>query len=357
MDKMDQLLAKIDQFFGWLEDVLPKMQSDLAKVQADLATQQNEVAALKTSQVQIEVRLARLEANQEEHKTQTSPLEMYVNARSDAIKVRLDEQRQTVNALIPTRLTTLPGWAHGDHAGEGGRLLFPCPVGDGNQFLQCDPGTAFIHGSSGLNHAFLEIDGPARHHQAGCGIEQCNVAKGTGGTIEQGPQGSGIVGRVAALQVFGAGRREPDRLWGDGESTDLPIPVFGDIGRTGGGDLVQTVMTVHHPNTFGAQTPQNLGQWLHPVCREDADHLTAGTGWIRQRSQQVEDGADAKLGTDGHDMAHGTVVTGRHHEADPGFGQGFAHQREIGVNVDTECFQHIGRAGSGRQGLVAMFCN
>ena len=99
---------------------------------------------------------------------------------------------------------------------------------------------------------------------------------------------------------------------------------------------------------------QHLGQGLDPGLGEDAQKLTPRPGRIGERAHEVEDGAGAEFDPRGSDMAHGAMMTGRHEEADIGAPQRLADEGHIGIDIDAEGAQHIGRAGLGGGGAVAM---
>ena len=50
-------------------------------------------------------------------------------------------------------------------------------------------------------------------------------------------------------------------------------------------------------------------------------------------------------------------VVCRHQETDTGLKKRFTHQCHVGVDVDPECGQHIGRAGFGGERTIAVFCH
>ena len=99
------------------------------------------------------------------------------------------------------------------------------------------------------------------------------------------------------------------------------------------------------------RTATRGGPGLRPGART---HWAANTpiSWrldargIGQRAQQIEDRAGAQLDARAGDVTHGTMVAGRHHEADAGLPDRLLHQRELGVDIDAELGQHLGRAGT-----------
>ena len=61
---------------------------------------------------------------------------------------------------------------------------------------------------------------------------------------------------------------------------------------------------------MGCQTLERLRHQFHHGRRENADHLIAGLGGIRQRSNDVEDRLHLQLRARRHHVLHGAVKTG-----------------------------------------------
>ena len=134
----------------------------------------------------------------------------------------------------------------------------------------------------------------------------------------------GIGGGIAALEVGERGARQPGILGRHLEARDLAVLELGDQRRAGGGELVEAV-AMDDPGALAAELAQHFGDRLHPVRREDADELALGAGRVRQRPEQIEDGARAELDAGRPDMAHGAVIARRHEEADAGLDHGALH--------------------------------
>ena len=77
-------------------------------------------------------------------------------------------------------------------------------------------------------------------------------------------------------------------------------------------------------------------------------------GWIRQRSEDVEDCADAEFLADGTDVLHRSVVLLGEHKADADLLELFDDLSGGLVEVDAECFEAVGGTALRGGGAVAM---
>src|SRR3546814_8029253 len=102
-----------------------------------------------------------------------------------------------------------------------------------------------------------------------CSSDLHDVAISALGARQQGPQGLGILLRLAALQLLRPRRRQPGVLRRDLEALDLAPVQRRDAGRAGRGDLVEAVQAVDDPGAFRPQLAQPLRQWFDPFGGED----------------------------------------------------------------------------------------
>src|SRR3546814_6007823 len=100
-------------------------------------------------------------------------------------------------------------------------------------------------------------------------------------------------------------------------SSDLVLQL-GNLGGAQGGDLVHAAGAVHHPGALVAEIAQHGSERLGPLRGKHPDELALHLGRVRQRPQQVEDGAGAELDARRPDVTHGAVVALRHEEAGAG---------------------------------------
>lgn len=99
-DRSAEILAKLDQ----LLTVTTSLQVEVRGVQSDVGGLQIDVGCLQTEVTGQGLRIDRLERT-------VSELAHAVDKGFGMLNVRLDEQRQTINALIPTRIAAVPGRA------------------------------------------------------------------------------------------------------------------------------------------------------------------------------------------------------------------------------------------------------
>jgi hypothetical protein len=187
----------------------------------------------------------------------------------------------------------------------------------GHQSGQGGLGAAVVEHRAGQFDALAQGLDLVGHQEGGGGVEHDDVAIGALLAVQQGGQGGGVEGGVAAGDVGQGRARQAHGFRGDREQAQRPVAPFGDLGLAGGGQLVHAG-PVHRPGALGAQRPQGLGHRLDEAMGRDADHLALGAGRIGQRAQQVEDGAEAQLLADRRDVLHRPVVRLGEQEADAG---------------------------------------
>src|SRR5712692_1634019 len=111
---------------------------------------------------------------------------------------------------------------------------------------------------------------------------------------------------------------------------------------------------MHHPDVLGAEILQHLRDRLDPLAREQADHLAFDAGRIRERTEQVEDGAGAELDAGRADVLHGRMMGGREHEPDARLADATPDAVGGNLDVDAERGQHVGGARARGERAVAV---
>ena len=96
---------------------------------------------------------------------------------------------------------------------------------------------------------------------------------------------------------------------------------------------------------------ENLGVFR---C-EHADEMIAGSGWVGQRPEQVEDGSHFERAADGAGEAHGGVHLLREEETDPVFLYAAFHDGWFNVEIESEFGEHIRGSGFAGDRAVAVF--
>src|SRR5438105_10525112 len=120
--------------------------------------------------------------------------------------------------------------------------------------------------------------------------------------------------RGAAAQVFARATGDAevervDRSLPDAAAYDLAHEV-----RADGRELVDPARAVDDEGPARAEAREHLGDRAHEAGLVDADDLGAGAGRVRQRPEDVEDGASGELPPDRGRMAHGRMMGGREEE-------------------------------------------
>ncbi len=92
--------------------------------------------------------------------------------------------------------------------------------------------------------------------------------------------------------------------------------VLGHLRRPAGRDLVHPGMPVDHEHPLGTQAARHLGHDGARLGVVDAEQLPRGTGRVRERAEDVEDGANAHLATGSRRVTHARVQRLGEQEAD-----------------------------------------
>ena len=177
------------------------------------------------------------------------------------------------------------------------------------------------------------------------GVEHDDIAERSTLATQHCTDGRGVGGRVATFQVLGP------RGWQSGigrrhiEGRNHAISQFGHVRRAGGRQFVQPVRAMYDPGSDAPEIAQYVGHRLDPVAGKRTRELASNAGGVGERSQQVENRADAHLNPRAGHMAHGAVVARRHQESYAGLADRLFHMRHRGVKIDAEGGQNVRRAG------------
>lgn len=155
-------------------------------------------------------------------------------------------------------------------------------------------GPAGVDASPGLFHALAEAgDGP-RDQQGGRDVEQRDVAVWPGLTFENGFCDAGsLIERVDGELRVGD-RRDSEVGRADALAAERAVFDVHEQGLGAGGQFIKPVHAVGDDGSLGAQSRERAG---HRFCEGeviDADELAAGAGGVRQRAEEIEDGAEAE---------------------------------------------------------------
>ena len=105
----------------------------------------------------------------------------------------------------------------------------------------------------------------------------------------------------------------------------------------------------------GVEEEHGFGDEGDEVRGVDAHDLRGGSGGVRERADEMEDGADAEGAADGHDGLHRRVQGGGVEEGEAMFAEGGCAFVGGESDGDAEGFEDVGGAARGGDGAVAVF--
>ena len=128
--------------------------------------------------------------------------------------------------------------------------------------------------------------------------------------------------------------------------------------RWGGyGDLVQTVLTVHHDGVHRTQQIQYAGDGFAETRHGHAGELAARAGRVGDGPKDVEHGAHADLAAWPGGVLHGRVVHGREHEPEAGLVHAARDAGRWQIDGHADRLEEIGRAAGTGDVPVAVLGN
>lgn len=220
-------------------------------------------------------------------------------------------------------------------------------------------GEAGVDGLGGAGDAFLEVAGESGGDEDGGRVEQDDLAAGSGDAGEDVVEEGAVGGDVAAGELVECGAGEAGHFGGDAGGFELGLAgvVFedaGDDGFAGGGELVDAVGAVNDEGAASAEGEQGAADEEDAAGGEDADDLDAGLSGVGERSDEIEDGAEAEGAAEGAEGFHGGVVEGREEEDESGFAEALDGELGGEVDGDAEGFEDVGSSAAGGDGAVAV---
>ncbi|BBZ16107.1 hypothetical protein MGAD_04420 [Mycolicibacterium gadium] len=168
------------------------------------------------------------------------------------------------------------------------------------------------------------------HHRASR-IEHHSITHRALGAAEHRPHRLGVRLRVTADELGQLRAGEPERHRIERQPLDSAGLNSPDGARRGGGQLVKTVIAVHHQHA-GAAGGENAGHHLGQVRPRAADQTGPRRGRIRQRPKQIEDGGHTDLAPHNASMPVGRMELRRETESDTDLSD--AARDILGTQVD-----------------------
>ena len=105
---------------------------------------------------------------------------------------------------------------------------------------------------------------------------------------------------------------------------------------------------------LAAELAQGAGEGLAARGVVDAHELHGGQGGVGERTEEIEDGADAEGATHRHRVTNARVVLGRKEKADACLLEATARDLGWGVDAHPELLEDVGRAALARDAPVAV---
>ena len=189
-------------------------------------------------------------------------------------------------------------------------------AGEVGEFLS---GGAGVDGSRGDGDCFRDaIEGDfSDSGESGGGIGENNGARGSGLSAENAGDDGGGFGRRTDFQLLGLDFREIEVCGSPMEFAEGEI-TFDDEGQRFApeGDFIELAGTADDDGARAAEISEGLGEESGGFMAADAEELVFGGGGVCQRSDEIEDCAEAELFADGGDVFHRGMKEGGEAEAE-----------------------------------------
>lgn len=176
------------------------------------------------------------------------------------------------------------------------------------------------------------------------GVEQHRVPDRAGAAGQHRPDLGGVELGIAADQLVQSGTCETEGRGIEPQLVDGARLHPPDGAGRGGGQLIETIVTVHHQHA-GAAARENPGGHLGQVGERASDQTRPRTGRIGQRAKQIEHRRDADLAAHRRGVAIRRMKMRREAESDPHLGEAAYHLLGPQVDAHTQLLERVGSAG------------
>jgi hypothetical protein len=112
---------------------------------------------------------------------------------------------------------------------------------------------------------------------------------------------------------------------------------------------------MNHEGAPGSERSERAADEQNAAGGEDSHHLRACVGGIRKRTDEIEDGAEAKRAAERSKGFHGRVIDRREEEDEACLAETFDGHLRREFDGNAESFENIGGAAARGDGAVAMF--
>ena len=208
----------------------------------------------------------------------------------------------------------------------------------------------------------FEIAGEAGGDEHGGGVEQNDVAARAGNAGEHVIEQRFVGGHIAAGELIDCGAGKAGHLRRDARGFELRFAGLRlldarDDGLACGGELVNSIGAVDHEGAPGSERRERAADEQNAAGSENANDLSARVGRIGERTNEVEDGAEAERAAQRSESLHGRVIKRREEKDEAGFAETFDGQLWRELDGHAESLKNIGSAAARGDGAIAVLGN
>lgn len=233
-------------------------------------------------------------------------------------------------------------------------------MSEADEGIQFFAGGAGVDGFSGETDAIAKISGAACGDESGGGVGENDFAVRAVFAIKKRAAENfvddfgvvfcvtasvGVCGRAMETEIFG---RKFVRANGAAAQ-------FGDVRFGAERNFVKAVGAVHDEGALDSELRESAREKFGVMRRRDADNLRGGSGGIGERTEKIENGANAESAARGNRMLHRRMNRGREKKTDADLFDGLANALGRLVDDDAELFEHVSGAGARARGAIAVF--
>ena len=164
--------------------------------------------------------------------------------------------------------------------------------------------------------------------------------------------------RLGVPSVEGIGLRDVDTVLSRVKSEGLDRSILELVDdRWSGRNLVEVPVAGNHPCMDRSSRSEHLSHLFAESSVGNSDDLAGDASGVGERTESVEDGGDAELGSHRANVTHGRVICAGKREPDPGFSDYFFEPFGCHIEVDAERFKQVEAARGGRSLAVAVLAD
>src|SRR5712692_11566216 len=138
------------------------------------------------------------------------------------------------------------------------------------------------------------VSSASSHQCCGC-IEQNYIASGRFLSAENFVNDGSVAGGVTARDILDRGVLHSELFRRDLISAHTSLAHLGNASRSGDGDLIEAVQSMHHQGPVQSQHTERFGELFYQLNGIQADYLCGRARRLGERAEQIENRAQAKL--------------------------------------------------------------